>query len=46
MEGRIFVANLAILDPITKMICCFGMEIGRYGWAAPTVKIEDPIVKI
>ena len=29
-----------------KLVCCFGMQIGRYGRAAPTVKIEDPMVKI
>ena len=31
---------------MAKMVCRFGMQIGRYDWAVPTVKIEDPMVKI
>ena len=44
MEGRISMANLAILNPMEKMVCCSKMRIGRYGQAVPTVKIEDPTV--
>ena len=31
MEGKISKANLAILDPMAKTICRFGMRFGRYG---------------
>ena len=46
MEGRIFKTNLAILDPMAKMVYHFGMQIGIYGQVAPTVKIKDPTIKI
>ena len=34
MEGKVFLANLAILDPTAKMNLCSGIRFGRYGWAA------------
>ena len=31
---------------MANTVCRFGMRFGRYGRAAPTIKIEDPMVKI
>ena len=39
MKGKVSQNNLAILDPMAKMIYRFGMRFGRYGRTAPTVKI-------
>ena len=46
MEGKVSYANLAILDPMAKTVCCSGMQFGRYRWAAPSVEIYDPTVKM
>ena len=46
MEGKVHLANLAILDPMEKMDCRFRMRIERYGQVAPTVKIKDLMGKI
>ena len=45
MEGSILVANLAILNPMAKTVCCSGMRIGRYGRVAPIVKIKESTVQ-
>ena len=34
MEVKLCIANLAILDPMAKMVCRFEMRIERYGRAA------------
>ena len=38
-------ANLAISKPMEKMVYRSGMQIGRYGRAALTIKIKDPMVQ-
>ena len=40
MEGKGLVANLAILDPMAKMVLCSGIRFGRYRRAAP--HLRDP----
>ena len=35
MEGKVIMANLAILDPMAKMVCRSGLRLGRYRRAAP-----------
>ena len=39
MEGKAFGANLAILNPMVKMVHRSGMWFGRYRQVAPTVEI-------
>ena len=45
MEERVLLANLAILNPMEKMICCSGMRIEIYSRAAPIIKIGDPMIQ-
>ena len=35
MEGKVFKANLAILDSTAKSVLCSGIRFGRYRGAAP-----------
>ena len=46
MKRKIFKANLAILDPMAKTICCFGMRIGRYGWESEPSRLKIQKIKI
>ena len=45
MEWKVSKANLPILNSMAKTVCRFKMQIGRYGRAVLTVKIEDPMVQ-
>ena len=45
MEERILEVNLAILNPMEKIVYFFEMQIGRYDRATLTIKIEDSTVQ-